>query len=170
MMQTYNYQMKRILGMILLAVLAILPAGAFGTYGSIDFNRLTNRDGLSNSQVCAILKDDHGYVWFGTQSGLDRFDGFRMKPYLYDDKNDQSIPNNSVDEIQQDADGNLWVHTSMGYCLYDYETEQFARKPELRLKSLGIDEAFTLSIPRTKRLIVSAFPRNMAWEPFPITR
>jgi len=162
MIQTYNYLLKRILGMTLLLMFILLPVGAYGTYGSIDFNRLTNRDGLSNSQVSAILKDDHGYVWFGTQSGLDRFDGFRMKPYLYDDKNDKSIPNNSVDEIQQDADGNLWIHTSVGYCLYDYETEQFDRKPELRLKELGVAGApYKLLIDSKKNMWMPVYGQGI---------
>ena len=43
---------------------------------------------------------------------------------------DKSLPNNSVDELQQDYDGNIWVHTSVGYSIYKYDEEQFDRKPE----------------------------------------
>ena len=116
MKQELKLFLKGILVMLLLAMKS-LPCNAIGAYGAVDFNRLTNRNGLSNSQVNAIFKDQKGYVWFGTQSGLDRFDGFRMKAFLYDDGNPNSIPNNSVDEIQQAIDGSLWIHTWVGFCL-----------------------------------------------------
>lgn len=105
----------------------------------LEFNYLTNRDGLSNSQVNAILEDTKGYVWLGTQSGLDRYDGFRFKNFFYKNVDKRSIPNNSIDEIQQDAGGNLWIHTSVGYCVYTSESESFDRKPEWWLKQYGLN-------------------------------
>lgn len=104
----------------------------------LEFNYLTNRDGLSNCQVNAILEDNNGYIWLGTQSGLDRYDGFRFKNFFYKNIDQSSIPNNSIDEIQQDAGGNLWIHTSLGYCVYRFETESFDRQPEWWLKQYGI--------------------------------
>lgn len=105
----------------------------------LEFNQLTNRDGLSNGQVNAILRDNRGYIWLGTQSGLDRYDGFRFKNFFYKNLDTHSISSNSVDEIQQDAIGNLWVHTSVGYCIYEYDKELFEREPEKWLKKVGID-------------------------------
>lgn len=107
--------------------------------GDITFYTLTNRDGLSNSQVNAILEDNHGFVWLGTQSGLDRYDGFRFKNFFYSNLDKSSIPNNSVSEIMQDADGNLWIHTSVGYSRYLYDEERFDRTPEVWLKKFGIE-------------------------------
>ena len=104
----------------------------------LEFNYLTNRDGLSNCQVNAILEDNNGYIWLGTQSGLDRYDGFRFKNFFYKNIDKSSIPNNSIDNIQQDAGGNLWIHTSLGYCVYRFETESFDRQPEWWLKQYGI--------------------------------
>lgn len=127
--------------MLVCWMLSIASASAFGTYGSMEFNRLTNRDGLSNTQVNAILKDSHGYVWLGTQSGLNRFDGFRMKTFFCDANNPHSIPNNLVDEIQEDIHGDLWIHTSVGYCVFIYDTEQFDRKPEALLQKIGVEGA-----------------------------
>ena len=91
----------------------------------MQFHTLESRDGLSNSQVNDILKDHNGFMWFATQSGLDRYDGFRFKNFFFDSNDKSSLPNNFVDGIQQDAEDNLWVHTSMGYCIYDYLTETF---------------------------------------------
>ena len=153
--------LKGILVMLLLAT-KLLPCNAIGAYGAVDFTRLTNRNGLSNSQVNAIFKDQQGYVWFGTQSGLDRFDGFRMKAFLYDDGNPNSIPNNSVDEIQQAIDGSLWIHTGVGYCIYQYDKERFDRKPEEWLKTIGVDgPPYKLLIDSKKNMWMSVYGQGV---------
>jgi ligand-binding sensor domain-containing protein len=66
---------------LFLLLLLMQPERAWAAYENIEFSSLTNHDGLTNSQVGAILKDTRGYIWFGTQSGLCRFDGFRMKTF-----------------------------------------------------------------------------------------
>ena len=123
---------------MLVVLLTMQPVQVRAAFENIEFSSLTNRDGLSNSQVGAILKDHNGYIWLGTQSGLNRFDGFRMKTYLYSSSNEHSLLSNSVDELQQDYNGNIWVHTSAGYCIYNYDTEQFDRKPEEWLKGIQV--------------------------------
>ena len=136
---------------MLVLLLSMQPAQVSAALGNIEFSSLTNRDGLSNSQVKAILKDQNGYVWLGTQSGLNRFDGFRMKTFLYNSSNETSLPNNSVDQLQQDYNGNIWVRTSAGYCIYNYNTEQFDRKPEEWLKSIHVmGPPFKLLIDKQK--------------------
>ena len=125
--------------MVLGFVLLLQPLQMRAALQNIEFSSLNNRDGLSNSQVNAILKDKTGYVWFGTQSGLNRFDGFRMKTFLYSATNQTSLANNYVDELQEDNEGKIWVHTSVGYCVYDPTTEQFDRKPEVWLKTINVE-------------------------------
>lgn len=105
----------------------------------VTFYKLTNRDGLSNSQVNAIFEDDHGFIWLGTQSGMGRYDGFRFRNFFYSNLNQRSIPNNSVNEIMQDAEGNLWIHTAVGYSRYLYDEERFDRTPEKWLQKFGIE-------------------------------
>lgn len=125
--------------MVLGFVLLLQPLQMRAALQNIEFSSLNNRDGLSNSQVNAILKDKTGYVWFGTQSGLNRFDGFRMKTFLYSATNQTSLAYNYVDELQEDNEGKIWVHTSVGYCVYDPTTEQFDRKPEVWLKTINVE-------------------------------
>ncbi|MFQ7113632.1 ATP-binding protein [Hallella bergensis] len=95
-------------------------------------------DGLSNGQVNDIYRDTRGYIWFGTQSGLNRYDGFRFKVFYFDSLNKHSLPNNCVDGIQEDGEGKLWVHTSSGYCIYDPLTEKFDADMEQYLSTFGI--------------------------------
>ena len=140
----------------------MLSSMARASEGDIEFSRLTNRDGLSNSHINAILKDSKGYVWFGTQAGLARYDGFRVKMFLNNNTSSASLPNNSVDGIQQDIKGNLWIHTDMGYCIYQYEQERFDRKPERWLEkqvgiSGGIDKVF---IDKQKDLWITIYGKG----------
>lgn len=91
-------------------VLLLLAVPAYGNLSqqlNLEFNTLTNRDGLSNGQVNCILQDNRGYMWFGTQSGLNRYDGFRFRNFFNKNLDEKTIPNNSVDDIQQD-----WKETS----------------------------------------------------------
>lgn len=134
-----NLNLLRQVLMVLGFVLLLQPLQMRAALQNIEFSSLNNRDGLSNSQVNAILKDKTGYVWFGTQSGLNRFDGFRMKTFLYSATNQTSLANNYVDELQEDNEGKIWVHTSVGYCVYDPTTEQFDRKPEVWLKTINVE-------------------------------
>lgn len=134
-----NLNLLRRALMVLGFVLLLQPLQMRAALQNIEFTSLNNRDGLSNSQVNAILKDKTGYVWFGTQSGLNRFDGFRMKTFLYSATNQTSLANNYVDELQEDNEGKIWVHTSVGYCVYDPTIEQFDRKPEVLLKTINVE-------------------------------
>ena len=153
-----NYLSFGLSTLVLFLILLMRPGETRAEYGNFEFNSLTNRDGLSNSKVSAILKDARGYVWFATQSGLNRFDGFRMKTFLYNSANDKSLPNNSVDELQQDYNGNIWVHSANGYCIYKYDLEQFDRKPEDWLKNIGVaGSPYKLLIDRKKNMWMSVY-------------
>ena len=81
-------------------VLLLQPLQMRAAVQHIEFASLNNRGVLSDSQVNAILKDKTGYVWFGTQSGLNRFDGFLSKTFLYSATNQNSLANNYVDDLQ----------------------------------------------------------------------
>lgn len=128
------------LAFLLLLILALQasPATATQALENAEFWKLTSLDGLCNSQVNAILKDEKGLMWFGTQSGLARFDGFRFKNFFFDANDPTSLNNNSVSELQQDIDGDIWVRTSMGYCIYNYQMERFDRNPADWMQSVGM--------------------------------
>ena len=123
---------------LLLLLLFLNPYMGKEVQGKVEFNYLTSKDGLSNSQVNAISQDKEGFIWLATQSGLNRFDGFRIRTYLCDNMNNTSIPNNAVQDIQVDFQGNLWVQTSVGYCLFDSRKEVFIHDVTGWLKKYGI--------------------------------
>jgi len=80
------------------------------------FTHLTTQDGLSNNWINCIAQDKTGYIWIGTQDGLNRYDGRNFKIYRHNPKNSNSIPGNMINGIAFDAKGLTWVGTNNGLC------------------------------------------------------
>src|SRR5574337_278087 len=96
----------------------------------INFASLTTKDGLSSNTVNAILKDRFGLLWFGTEDGLDRFDGTNFKIYRYKHNDSSSLQSNEILSLYEDPTGNLWVGTSGGsLSLHDREKDAFINFP-----------------------------------------
>ena len=102
------------------------------------FKHLEAKDGLSNNQVTAIHRDAKGFMWFGTASGLNRYDGYEVKVYRNQSGNPNSLPDNYVAGIQEDRDGQLWIRTGSGYSIYCPATDSFDNDLEGRLWKAGI--------------------------------
>ena len=94
----------------------------------INFTNLTTRNGLSSNSVNAILKDKSGLMWFGTEDGLDRFDGTNITVYRHDASDSTSLPANQVLSLYEDLQGRIWVGCGGGgLCYYDRNYNRFAR-------------------------------------------
>ena len=102
------------------------------------FKHLEAKDGLSNNQVTAIHRDTKGFMWFGTASGLNRYDGYEVKVYRNQSGNPNSLPDNYVAGIQEDRHGQLWIRTGSGYSIYCPATDSFDNDLEGRLWKAGI--------------------------------
>lgn len=108
-----------------LCVIGLAYAG-IAQQKEINFTSLTTEDGLSSNTVNAILKDRYGMIWFGTEDGLDRFDGTRFKMYRHKAEDPTSLRANEVLSLHEDRSGNLWVGTSGGSLnLYDRQKDCF---------------------------------------------
>jgi PAS domain S-box-containing protein len=73
------------------------------------FTRLSTIDGLSQTRVAQIVQDRQGYIWFGTQYGLNRYDGYEFKTFVHDIRNPGSIGAVFVTALFVDRDNKLWV-------------------------------------------------------------
>jgi signal transduction histidine kinase/ligand-binding sensor domain-containing protein len=92
------------------------------------FKHLTVKDGLSQSSVHAIYKDRMGFMWFGTDLGLNKYDGNRFTVYKYDATDSFSISSNYILAIHEDSYGSLWIGNGYsGLNRFDREKEQFIR-------------------------------------------
>jgi ligand-binding sensor domain-containing protein len=110
------------------------------------FNQIDVEKGLSNSEVRCIFKDWSGFIWFGTPSGLNRYDGYEIITV----KQDLNVPenlssNNDIWRIQQDANGLLWLTTRAGYTIYDPQQEAFVQSPsEIFKQYAGTDDFWSV--------------------------
>ena len=81
----------------------------------IRFDHLTIEDGLSQSSVFAILQDSRGFLWFGTQDGLNRYDGYNFKIYTVGTNLDSTVlSNNWINCIAEDQNSIIWIGTQEG--------------------------------------------------------
>ncbi len=104
------------------------------------FSHLNINDGLSNNQVNCILKDSIGFMWFGTKSGLNRFDGYNFKIFRHDLPDSTSISDNFITSVFEDHRGRLWVNTNNGLNIYDPLDETFHHDTSSFLNALNIND------------------------------
>lgn len=82
---------------------------------------------LSSNQITKICQDAAGYIWIGTEYGLNKYDGYRFTNYLHDDENKASIQSNNIATLFTDSQGNLWVGSGMGLSRYNANIDAFER-------------------------------------------
>lgn len=85
-----------------------------GTGQSVRFERISLEQELSQSTVYCMLQDSKGFMWFGTEDGLNKYDGYTFTVYKHDPENPNSLSNNEVRSIYEDQSGALWVGTVGG--------------------------------------------------------
>ena len=82
-------------------------------------------DKLSSNQINNMCQDRVGYIWVGTEFGLNKYDGYRFTKYLHDTDNPTSVSSNVISFLFVDSYGNLWVGTRQGLDLYDPLNDKF---------------------------------------------
>ncbi|HEY5511028.1 MAG TPA: two-component regulator propeller domain-containing protein [Prolixibacteraceae bacterium] len=121
------------------------------------FSHLNVNNGLSQNQINCIYRDSKGFVWFGTNAGLNRFDGSSIEVFSYEKSDKGSIANNTISAIAEDKNGNLWIGTGNGVSMLNSQTYQFrefdysslstARCGDIRyVNALAVDRAGNLWI------------------------
>ena len=104
------------------------------------FARLSVEQGLSQSNVQAILQDRVGFLWFGTEEGLNRWDGYTFVVFKHDPGNASTLPDNLVSVLFQDSQGRIWVGTATGLSFFDPPTETFTRVHSTRRRVTALVE------------------------------
>ncbi len=95
-------------------------------YPYINFEHISVQDGLAHDYVLCISQDSKGFIWIGSDGGLQRYDGIRFKSYVYSSDNQNTVSHNAVHAIYEDVKRNvLWIGTEGGMDKYDLLLEKF---------------------------------------------
>ncbi len=117
-----------ILNLYLTFILLLAGNGLRAQFPSETFGHLSTADGLSSSVVTCIMKDSRGFMWFGTQKGLNRYDGITFKTYQNSDTTWGSVSGDFILSMAEDSAGNIWVGTEAnGLNRYNRKTDNFTR-------------------------------------------
>jgi len=94
------------------------------------FEHITLNDGLSHNTVTSIIQDSRGFMWFGTQNGLNKYDGYGIKVYKHEIRSNNSLSSDFILRLYEDSTGKIWIGTyEGGLNILDPLTEKFTRYP-----------------------------------------
>lgn len=100
---------------------------------------ITMRDGLSSRQVYELEEDADGFIWMYTNSGLERYDGYRFRHYPLEGSVDSNDHLASATTMRQGPDGMVWVATKSGLIYkYDKDSDQFVKQIEFKDKLVSL--------------------------------
>jgi len=133
-----------------LAIFYILISFSLSLFGQREekLQVLNIQHGLSQSVVNDVLIDSKGFLWVGTQNGLNRYDGYDFKIFHNNPQDPYSISSDYINAIAEDANDNLWIGTRTGLNKYDSRKQKFIHYglpsnsivfPEINVRSLLVD-------------------------------
>lgn len=104
----------------IIQLVGVLPLRAEHYY----FKQISLKEGLPSNVRC-ILRDEQGFVWIGTKSGLGKFDGHELKRYKHQANDPNSLLHNLIYQIAEDKQHNIWVLTEKGIARYQQQSNDF---------------------------------------------
>lgn len=143
------------------------PSAAAVSFEDVRFQRYGVEDGLSQTSAVSMLQDATGYVWIGTQDGLNRFDGYEFRVYRNDPRDPGSVPDNNVPILERASGGGFWVGTlTSGVGRYVPAQDRFVRyMADGRPGSLRTNVVTALREGHDGRLWVAGSGGELQWLP-----
>lgn len=93
----------------------------------LKFSHYGVSDGISQGEILCIFQDSEGYLWFGTQNGLNKFDSYSFERFFHDPADTSTISSSWIFDITEDQNGLLWIGTKDGLNRYDKKTGRFSK-------------------------------------------
>ena len=107
---------------------------------------LSIEQGLSQATINSIAQDHKGYIWIGTQDGLNRYDGYKILQFHHNPNDPASLSHSFINKVVVDEKGHIWILTASGVDRYDAETESFIRYTDKRFNRDFFDRLFLWSM------------------------
>ena len=114
--------MKQLRAIIIIALASVVTGLLHA-----DIGHLYSGNQMSSSLIECVTQDKYGFLWVGTEYGLNKFDGYRFTSYFSDPKDSTSLVDNEVVRLLSDSQGRFWVGLGKGLARFDYEKNQFQR-------------------------------------------
>ncbi len=109
----------------------LIPLIFFSAYSlfsqGLRFRHIGVEDGLSQNTINCLYQDRYGFIWIGTEDGLNRYDGYNFKVFIHNPADSASLSHSWIWDIKEDKDGNLWLATWHGLNRYDRKNNRFIR-------------------------------------------
>jgi signal transduction histidine kinase/ligand-binding sensor domain-containing protein/AraC-like DNA-binding protein len=137
--------------LLLCIELLLIAVGAFAQNNQFQFSHLDITNGLSHNQVNCILKDKKGFMWFGTASGLNKYDGYKFKVFKHAVNDSTTLDDDFIINIAEGPDDKLWVQTRNGFNIYDPATERFNHDVRGYLKTINIPDQYIAFLKKDTR-------------------
>jgi signal transduction histidine kinase/ligand-binding sensor domain-containing protein/DNA-binding response OmpR family regulator len=121
--------------------LFIVEVISAGESEGFSFTRIDINQGLSHNLVQCIFKDSRGFIWFGTNSGLNRYDGYSFKIFRHIPSDPTSIIDNRIRGIFEDSSGKLWISLVDTFVIFNPENEKFSADNPIFHKNIEVPSA-----------------------------
>jgi ligand-binding sensor domain-containing protein/two-component sensor histidine kinase len=105
-------------------------------FPTFEFKQITTKEGLSNNNVNTITQDKNGLIWVGTEDGLNRLDGYRIKQYYHTSNQKNAVVNSIIREIYSQNKNTIWIGTGYGVSLFDNARNRFFEMDSLHKTNL----------------------------------
>ncbi len=122
----------------------------------LNFKYYKAEEGLSSNTVYAALQDSKGFMWFGTENGLNRFDGYTFTVFQHIPRTTHSLIHNYVYSLAEDEDEHLWIGTERGVCSYDLNNKLFTTLTLTTEKGIQVDGRIQSLVHEGERLWIAS--------------
>lgn len=154
-MNNKNLLKKSIVFLLNIIIFSSFTCKSYANVNDLTFNNMNIEQGISQSTVEAIFQDSKGYIWFGTNDGLNRYNGYEYKIYNYEE-NKNSISHNGITDIEEDNDGYLWVGTVQGINKINQDSDEITNYTEENGK-IKDDSTSEVIITKDNKVIVGTY-------------
>lgn len=131
-MYFYPVQNQPKLRKFITILLLLLATGVHAQKEVYIYTRLHKNDGLASNHVYAVLQDSHGFMWFGTSNGLQRYDGQQFQTFRHIPGRSNQLPDNKILRLMEDDSSRIWAASSSGVTLFHIAGRYLKQVPVMR--------------------------------------